>query len=132
MLEQAARKLVPSPELLAFARRQVSLACGETPDVERRQESRVRVALPAIVQPLDDELNPQGDRFAAMMRDMTKDGLGLIVESELAVGDMFAVQVVIRDQDTACLLAKSIWCEPIGPFYLAGLQGVKALKSLPN
>jgi hypothetical protein len=131
MLQIAERQLVPSPELRAFARRQVSLAVGETPDTERRQESRIRIALPAIVQPLDAEFKPRAERFAAVMRDMTKDGLGLIVENELPVGDMFAVQVQIGKGEDACLLAKLLWCKPIGPFYLAGFHGVKALKSMP-
>ena len=119
-----------SPELLKFARRQLKNGPLGAPDVERRREKRVAVALPVLMQPVDKQLMPSGDLLTAATRDMSAEGLGVIVENYLVKGRLFAARLEIEDEQP-CLLVKALWCMPMGPYFYAGLRALKVLDELP-
>ena len=87
--------------------------------------------VPAIVQKLDSDQRPIDDPFAAATRDISADGLGLIVEDELTEHDQFEVRITIDDQET-CLLAETLWCRRIGPFHYAGFRVLRVIKPFPQ
>ena len=99
------------------------------PDGDGRKGNRLPVAIPAIVQKVDDAMNRLDSPIAALARDITKVGVGLIVENVLPVDELFAIRVEDED-NTACVLAVSLWCKPIGPFYPTGFQAVDSVNSL--
>lgn len=123
--------IVPSPDLLAHAQREAGLADElASPTSEKRSQVRLPLAFGAVVKTVDRELTPLGDAFAAVTRDMTADGLGLILEGPLSEGAMVAVQLNIGAQELF-LLGESLWCQPSGPYYSAGVRIVVKLKSMP-
>ena len=132
MISDTADAIVHSPELLAFAQRQVRLAVDQAPPAtERREVFRVPIAVSAIVQAVDETLTPLGAPVAAATRDVTKVGVGLILECGLDTDDQLAVQFSI-DNDDIYLLAEVLWCKPMAPYYYVGLRAVKALDHMPR
>ena len=126
----ATETIEASPELRAFAERQALQAMEQTPPVDRRGQNRITIAVPAILQLVDASIKPLGNPFAALTRDITSEGLGLIVENELPSEELYAIQIG-EGGNSACLLAQSIWCQPTGPFYLTGFKAIQGLSSMP-
>lgn len=132
MTTDATVEVIHSPELLAFAQRQVSLDVDQVqPTPERRELFRSPLAVPAVAQAVNENLAPLGDPIAAATRDITKVGLGLILECKLGVGDLFAVRFNVDGKDV-CVLVESLWCRPMAPFHYAGFRAVKVLKYMPG
>ena len=69
----------PSPELVRFAKWQAIHAPLHSRTVEARLSQRQVLAVPAVVQPMDSELEPLGDPFGAVTREISQHGLSLIV-----------------------------------------------------
>ena len=116
--------------MLNFAERQVRRAAMYKPTVEKRSEPRRALAMPTIVQPLGNDRRPLGDPFAVVTRDISPRGLGLIFE-DWPEHDLFAVQLSVDGKDF-CLLVKTLWHEPMGPFEYAGFRILKPLKTFPK
>ena len=122
----AAAVIESSPELLNFAKRQLANTTLVAPDNERRSEKRIAVALPARMQQVDSELTPIGQSFEAATRDMSVEGLGVIVDTYLVKGRRFTVTLQVDDQQP-CLLVETLWCMPMGPYFYAGFRALQAL-----
>ena len=120
-----------SPELLAFAQRQVKLDGDQVqPSPERRGLYRAPFAVPAVAQTVDENLKPLGNPIAAATRDMTRIGLGLIFECELSIGDLLAVCFSV-DGKEVCVLVEALWCKPMAPFHYVGFRAVRSLDNMP-
>ena len=116
--------------MLAFARQQLKLVDDIDPSMERRSAVRLPFALPAVLQTVDSDLRPLDDPIAAVTRDMTADGVGLVLGRNVDVGETVAVQFSVGEQEL-CLLGELLWCEPAGPFQIAGVRIVRKLASMP-
>ena len=124
--------IAPSSELLDFVMREISSRqiAPLNPDVERRSEVRRTHAMPVVVQPLDSDLEPLGDPFAAVVRDFALHGFSLVFEDSPR-HDLFAVQFVV-DGTELCLLARVEWRRPIGTFEQLGFRILKKLETFPK
>ena len=111
--------LWPSSALLAFVRRQVRQAEAYA-GTERRAEQRLLIAMPVIVQGVDELLAPVGEPRAMVVRDFTRTGMGLVHEQTFP-----HMRIVVRltDPEEGAILAAEIrWSKPLGPFYHLGCQ----------
>jgi hypothetical protein len=113
--------LWPSRALLTFVQRQVSqndLFIGK----ERRTEERLLVAMPVLVQGVDEQLAPVGEPQAMVVRDFTRQGLGLVHDQPFPHS-----RIVVRlthPEEGTLLAAEVRWNKPLGPFYHLGCQVV--------
>jgi hypothetical protein len=116
--------LWPSRALLTFVERHVRSAepfVGE----DRRTEERVLVAMPVIVQPVDQELKPIGKAQAMVVRDITRKGLGLVHD-----GPFPFKRIVVRlthPEEGTLLAAEVRWNKALGPFNVLGCDVFKKL-----
>ena len=132
METEVASEIIHSPELLAFAKRQARLDVDQMPPAQDRRETfRVPFTVPAVALPVDESLTRVGEPIAAVTRDMTRVGVGLIVEYDLDVGNLLAVRFSFNKNDV-CLLAEVLWSKPMAPFYYVGLRAVKSLQHIPG
>ena len=86
--------------------------------------------MPVVVQPLDSELEPLGEMFAAAMREYSLHGFSLLFEDSPR-HDLFAVRFVVEGTEF-CLFAKVKWRRPIGPFFYVGFRILKQFKTFPK
>lgn len=118
----------PSPALLRFARRQAHNS-AVIPDVERRSEARQILVEPVIVQRVDRLRKPLGMPLAAVTRDLSPQGVGLIFEQPMK-HNLVALQFALNGEQV-CLLVDVLWREPVGPFEYAGCQILHELDEFP-
>jgi len=116
--------LWPSRALLTFVERQVSRADAFFGD-ERRNEQRVMIVMPVIVQPVDDQLALVGRPQAMVVRDVTPKGLGLVHE-QVFEHDRFVVRLSHPEEGTL-LVAELRWNKALGPYYYLGCEVVAKL-----
>jgi hypothetical protein len=86
----------------------------------RRVEVREPAAIPVFVQPLDDQLQPVGEEFAAVTRDISCGGLGFFHTRPVAPG---LIQIVMEAPDhgqSRKLLGRVEHCTPCGRFFIVG------------
>jgi hypothetical protein len=86
----------------------------------RRAEVRETAAIPVFVQPLDDQLQPVGEEFAAVTRDVSVGGLGLFHTRPVPLG---LVQIVMEAPDhgqSRKLLGRVEHSTPCGRFFIVG------------
>src|SRR5262245_59241878 len=107
MLKPGAAAVAPSPELLRFAERQVRKAISETPAVERRAEPREYTVKPVLVQRVDHALQPLGLPLAAVTRDISQQGVGLIFDSPTQ-HDRLAIAFPLAGEEVF-LLIEVLW-----------------------
>ena len=109
--------LVHSPTLVAFAERQVRNVSEFRGD-DRRIGRRHLMVLPVVLQPLDDDLQPSGEMFAAVSRDISVTGIGLI-HTVPVPRKRFNLRMNLASEDVN-LLTEFVWCKALGPFYYIG------------
>lgn len=117
--------IAPSPALLRFAERQSRMAR----EVERRAEPRHYFAEAVVVQPVNSELQPVREPLAAVTRDISHSGIGLIFEGPIDL-NLAAIQLSI-DRESVCLLIQIIWRRPMEPFVYAGGRVLRELERMP-
>ena len=118
----------PSPALLAFARRQVTQQ--PTPsDLERRTEHRILLAMPVVVQGVDEHIEPVGEPQAMVVRDHSPRGLGLVHEQPFE-HKRIVVELTYPEEGTI-LAAEVRWSKALGPFYHLGCEIIGPLKQFP-
>ena len=90
----------------------------DTPVQENRASDRRPISLPVFVQPVNDHLQPVGEPFTAISRNISLGGIGFIascpVETRLA---QIRCQGLFADQS---LLIEIRHQNPVGDFYLIG------------
>jgi len=99
-------------------------------DDDRRDGDREPLITPAVVQPLTEALRPTGRLLEAVTRDVSRRGVGLIVQ-ELPESRHLAVQLTI-DGHEKTLLCRVRWHEPSGPFVFLGLDVIRTLDGMPR
>ena len=87
---------------------------------DRRCESRNRVVLGVIAQPLDDHRRPSGGLIDAFTRDISTSGVGLISREPIRA-DLVAIRI---EGPRGCidLLVKVVRCEFVKPYYDIGCR----------
>jgi hypothetical protein len=118
----------PSCALLSFVQRQVAQHQPFT-GAERRESHRLLLAMPVIVQGVDEHIEPVGERQAMVVRDFSNRGMGLVHEQPFD-----HARIVVRltyPEDGKLLAAEVRWSKPLGPFYHLGCEIVANLDSFP-
>jgi hypothetical protein len=123
--------VIPQPpaELVSFAERQIHSALPYK-GLERRSDKRYLMAMPVLVQPVDEHSCSIGAPFAAMTRDISPTGIGLI-HTEPIEHETLALRMTLADEDVR-LLATVLWCKALGPFYYVGANFVSKLDGFPR
>jgi len=124
-IQRSPHSLWPSRALLTFVERQVCRAEAYFGD-ERRDEQRVMIAMPVIVQAVDENLAPLGEPQAMVVRDVTPKGLGLVHE-EAFEHQRIVVRLSYPEEGTL-LAAEVRWNKALGPFYHLGCEVVAKLQ----
>jgi len=119
----------PSAELVSFVKRQ--LRDTHVPHgVDRRKEERLRILVPVLVQPMDEQYRPIETPFAVVSRDISEKGIGL-VHTEPALGNLLALHFSLAGEDVN-VVVRVIWSKPVGPFYYSGCGFVAKLDNFPQ
>lgn len=83
---------------------------------ERRVHGRYVVAIPSIVQPLDDMLRPQGKPVRAVTRDISVGGVSLL-HTEAVTTSFIGANLCPVNSREICLLIHVLRCTPVGAYY---------------
>ncbi len=111
-----------SPDTIASFIQQTIVELHSFHEEIRRSERRESVAIPLIVTPLDENLNPTGDEFSAVTRDVCCSGIGLFHTKRLTAPWLeIEMSTPVTCQEMR-LLAKVQHCTPVGKFFLIGCQ----------
>ncbi|MHC4402874.1 MAG: PilZ domain-containing protein [Planctomycetota bacterium] len=123
--------LAPEPpaELVSFVERQIREA-QLYDGVERRSERRHLVAVPVLVQPVDAEFNATGAPFAAVTRDISLTGVGL-VHGEPIDPQLLALRMCLAEEEVK-LVVEVLSCRALGPYHYVGCKPVSKLESFPR
>lgn len=121
--------LKPPAELVSFVERQLRNAQPYR-GVERRSDRRFLMVVPVLVQPVDEHYHPVGDPFAAVTRDVSPKGIGL-VHLEPIDHTLVALHLTLADEEVD-VAAEVLWSEALGPFYYIGATFVSKLKGFPE
>lgn len=76
------------------------------------------MAVPVLVQPVDEQFNAVGDPFSAMTRDISPEGIGL-VHTEPIVSQLLALRMSLAGEEVN-VVTEVQWCREMGPFYYIG------------
>jgi len=111
---------VPPPELLEFVKR---FSTELEPSHDRREHARHNFTITVEVQQLDVDFKPRGEPFAAVTRDLSAIGIGLLHTRPVQSKHL---QVTIKASDgPKRLTVEVLRCESIGRFYDIGAKFVK-------
>ena len=89
-----------------------------TATLDRRCRERYDVNLPVTATPVDDDMQPVGDSFDAVTRDISSRGIALFGHRKLDNGYL-TVQVMDFDGQTHLdAVIEVLRCQPIGDSYL--------------
>ncbi|MFC1597119.1 PilZ domain-containing protein [Planctomycetota bacterium] len=113
----------PPAELVSFVERQIRSARLYT-GVEHRSDKRRLMAMPVLVQPVDEQSNAVGVPFAAMTRDISPKGIGLVHTEPIEPG-LLALRMSLEGKEVD-LVAAVLWCRALGPFYYAGTNIIRS------
>lgn len=83
---------------------------------ERRAYARYVVALPTVVQPLDEQMQPFGKPFNGATRDISAGGIRLIF-SQPVTNRFLGIRVMLPDGSDFELLVEVLRCVPLGSYY---------------
>ena len=114
----------PSCALLAFVQRQVSQHEPYTGS-ERREGPRLLLAMPVIVQGVDEQITPVGEPQGMVVRDFSNHGLGL-AHAQPFEHARIVVRLTFPEEGTI-LAAEVRWSKSLGPFYHLGCEIVAKL-----
>ena len=88
---------------------------------DRRTESRYPVVRSALVQILDDKLQPVGEPLEAFTRDISKKGMGLLAKRPIPE-QAIAIRLQKEDGSLIDIVARVVRCESVGSMYDIGCQ----------
>ncbi len=108
----------PPEEIAEFVQRLVSRLVHYR-GKERRTARRHRVAIPVLAVPLDDDLQPAGDSFAAVTRDISSRGLALY-HNRAVESPYLAVELADHEGQKLEAAVEVLRCEPVDSFYEIG------------
>ena len=115
----------PSCALLSFVQRQVSQHQAFTGG-ERRASHRLLLAMPVIVQGVDERFEPVGEPQPMVVRYISGSGMGLVHEEPFE-----CERIVVRltyPEEGKLLAAEVRWRKSLGPFYHLGCEIVARLE----
>lgn len=123
--------LAPEPpaELVSFVERQIRDA-QLYDGVERRSERRHLMAVPVLVQPVDAQFNATGAPFAAVTRDISQTGVGLVHEEPIDP-QLLALRMCLAGEEVK-LVVEVLWCRAFGPYHYVGGKPISKLESFPR
>jgi hypothetical protein len=78
--------------------------------------------MPVHVQPVDAQSNPICEPFAAVTRDISSEGMGLVHTKPIEC-ETVAIRFSWAGKEVE-LVAAILWCRALGPFYYAGANFV--------
>jgi hypothetical protein len=110
---------------LSFVQRQVSQHQPYT-GTERRANHRLLLAMPVIVQGVDEQFEPVGEPQAMVVRDISSGGMGLVHEEPFE-----CERIVVRltfPEEGKLLAAEVRWRKSLGPFYHLGCEIVARME----
>lgn len=119
----------PPAELVSFVEQQIRKARPYA-GLERRSDKRSLMATPVWVQPVDEQSNAVGVPFAAMTRDISPKGIGLVHTEPIEHG-MLALRMSLAGKEVD-LVAAVLWCRALGPFYYAGVNFIGESGEFPE
>jgi len=129
--------VVTRPELpnetVSFAKRQIRDAQFYKlfdRRIDRRSETRHSMAVPVLVQPVDEQFNPVGESFAVVTRDLSATGIGLI-HSRPIDHKLLALQLQLAGEEVN-VIVEVAWCKPMGPFEYLGGRFISRLERFPQ
>ena len=93
----------------------------DTEGNDRRTESRYPVIRSALVQILDDKLQPVGEPLEAFTRDISKKGMGLLAKRPIPE-QAIAIRLQKEDGTPIDIVARVVRCESVGSMYDIGCQ----------
>ena len=88
---------------------------------DRRIESRYPVVRSALVQILDDKLQPVGEPLEAFTRDISKKGMGLLAKRPIPE-QAIAIRLQKEDGSPIEIVARVVRCQSAGSMYDVGCQ----------
>jgi hypothetical protein len=103
----------PPPALFDFVRK---LDEGASMGPDRRAVRRYPLFTAATVLPLDSQLQPVGDPFKAVTRDISTRSIAM-VHARWFNAPMFAVQIPTSAEGHENFLAEMVRCENVGRYY---------------
>ena len=113
----------PPPEIVAYVERLAANYVGD----DRRTTQRRAVTVPVTVIPVNQDLEPTGEAFMAISRDISTDGMSFI-HTRNVNDEYLALELVSRDGgDEMQVLMKVLRCETVGRFYEVAGRFVKKL-----
>ena len=124
------RRLSRPEELMQFVERLIEEGQREASS-ENRSEPRYRVALKVAAQPIDARLQPVGQGFYAVTRDISSRGIALF-HTEAVPTPYIALE--FQDPQTGQQLQavlEVLRCRPLGPFHEIAGQFVTKLYDAP-
>jgi len=86
---------------------------------ERRSEPRYKMTIPVLAQPVDDQLEPTGDVFRAVTRDISAHGIGMLSQDPTRA-DFLALQLQLPSGTDTALFIKVLRCQLLGFYYNIG------------
>jgi len=118
----------PTRELVDFVERQVFNEKLHVAD-DRRSEVRDLMVVMVLAQPVDADYQPIDAPFHLVTRNLSPKGAGLI-HFEPILHDRLALQMCIANT-IVNLVARIVWCKPLGPFYACGVEFIARLDAFP-
>ncbi len=109
-----------SPDVIASFMQQVILEYVNYGRDHRRSEPREAVAIPVQVQPLDNQLQPTGEGFSAITRDISYAGIGLFHRFPIDQGLLQISMSAPETHEEMRLLARIEHCTRCGQFFIIG------------
>ncbi|MCH7726508.1 MAG: PilZ domain-containing protein [Planctomycetes bacterium] len=101
--------------------KRINFKLRDAEGIDRRKEGRYPLVRSALVQILDDNLQPVGDPLEAFTRDISKNGLGLLVKRPVPE-QAIAIRLQKEDGSPIEIVARVIRCESVGSMYDIGCQ----------
>ena len=126
---QEIRRAEPTPELVAFAKRQVVHAKIRR-GIERRAEPREMIVIPVLVQEVNDDLAPIGEPIDVVTRDLTSRGAGLVHYAPISENKL--VLQMCLDNELVNVVSRVAWRKPLGPFFGTGVEFIDRLEEFPQ
>jgi hypothetical protein len=111
-----------SPDTIASFIQQTIVELHSFREEIRRSERRESVAIPIIVTPLDENLNPVGAEFSAVTRDVCCSGIGLFHTKHITARWVEIEMSTPATHQELRLLAEVHHCTRVGKFFLIGCQ----------
>jgi hypothetical protein len=111
-----ANDLVHLPEEIAEFVQRIVGHLTHYQGLERRAIRRHRLAMPVVAVPLDDDLQPVGDTFAAVTRDISARGLALY-HSRPVESPYLAVELADHEGQKLEAAVELLRCDPVDSFY---------------